>query len=65
MNSADHCSQGQVGPQWGKPYIGFEKKIFSRTNWPISIKVNTNHACEFKFVQIKSGPLQRGDNCKK
>jgi hypothetical protein len=42
-------------------------KIFSRTSWPDSIKLNTNYLW-VKEIQICSnkgpGPLQRGDNHK-
>jgi hypothetical protein len=42
------------------------KKIFSRTRWPISIKL-ANHSW-IKGIQVSSnkgpGPLQKGDNHK-
>ena len=42
-------------------------KIFSRTSWPNSIKLNTNYPWmkEIQVCSIKGpGPLQRGDNQK-
>ena len=43
-------------------------KIFFRTSWPNSIKLNTNYPWT-KKIQVCSikgpGPLQRRDNCKK
>jgi hypothetical protein len=44
-----------------------KKKIFSRTRWPIAIKLGTNISC-MMGIQIYSSegpsPLQRGDNYK-
>jgi hypothetical protein len=44
------------------------KKIsFSRTSWPISIKLGTNHVQVkgiLKYSNQGRGPLQRGDNHK-
>ena len=61
---------GQEGATVGKTIftcVYIEKKIFSRTSWPISIKLGTNHPwvqgilnCSIKGPD----PLQRGDNCK-
>jgi hypothetical protein len=44
------------------------KKIFSRTSWPISIKLGTNHPLVKEILDYTNKgpvPLQRGYNHKK
>jgi hypothetical protein len=43
---------GQVGLQWGTPFLHvfiLEKKslnmFFSRTRWPVAFKLDTNYMC--------------------
>jgi hypothetical protein len=49
-------------------FVYIEKKnFFSRTSWPISIKINTNHPWMKGIVNCSNkvlGPLQRGENQK-
>jgi hypothetical protein len=48
-------------------YVYIEKKIFSRTSRPISIKLGTNHPLVKGILNCSNkgpGPLQRGDNHK-
>jgi hypothetical protein len=55
---------GQEGPQLGKPYLDvfiLKKKIFSRTSWPISIKLDINHFWVKGLNYSNKGP---GDNYK-
>jgi hypothetical protein len=44
-----------------------EKKIFSKTSWPISIKLDANYLCR-KGIQVcldkRTDPHQRGDDQK-
>jgi hypothetical protein len=47
--------------------VFISKKVFSRTSWPISIKLGTNHLWVKGIVNCTNkgpGPLQRGDNHK-
>jgi hypothetical protein len=58
---------GREGPQEGKLYLHMYilKKIFSRTSWPISIKLGKNHSWVKGILNCSNkgpGPLQRGDN---
>jgi hypothetical protein len=44
-----------------------KKKIFSRTSWPISVKLGRNHPWVKGIINCSNkgpGPLQRGDNYK-
>jgi hypothetical protein len=47
--------------------VCIEKKIFSRTSRPVSIKLGTNHSWIKGILNCSNkgpGPLQRGDNHK-
>jgi hypothetical protein len=44
-----------------------EKNFFSRTNWPISVKLGTNYPWVMGILNCSNkgpGPHQRGDNHK-
>jgi hypothetical protein len=48
-------------------YIDIEKNFFSRTRWPISIKLDAYHPWVkgiLNYSKQGPGPLQRGDNHK-
>jgi hypothetical protein len=69
--SSNHGPWGSGGATVGKTIftcVYIEKIYFSRTSWPISIKLNTNHSWVKRIPNYSNqgpGPLQRGYNHKK
>jgi hypothetical protein len=63
-------SPGSGGATLGKTiftYVYIEKKFFSRSSWPITIKLGINHPWVKGILNCSNkgpGPLQRGDNHK-
>jgi hypothetical protein len=70
QNCSHHGPQGTGGAIIGKTiftYFYIEKKILSRTSWPISSKLGINHSWVKGILYCSNegpGPLQRGDNHK-
>jgi hypothetical protein len=58
-----------MGPHLGKTFLHvlILEKIFSKTSWPISIKLHANYPC-MKGIQVcldkGTNPRQRKDNHK-
>jgi hypothetical protein len=69
-NVDSHRSRGSGGATIGKiifTYVYIEKKTFSRTSWPISIKLGKNHPWVKGILNCSNkglDHLQRGDNHK-
>jgi hypothetical protein len=73
MKAFRYNVDSKLSPEVGRAKIGktiftcvyIEKKIFSRTNWPISIKLGTIHPwVKVNCINKGSIPLQKGDNHK-